>query len=150
MKNVTFLIFFITVGCGSNIKQIEVRQISDVQFLGAEDNQIILKSKLNLFNPNKKNLKASQVYSKIYFNKKYFGEFENINKIILKKNQSSDVDCIIKINLDVFSLSMLYTRKFDLKFDGFVKISFPSSKFKFNIDYSLDSKLLTEKFLNNL
>ena len=150
MKNVIFLIFFITVGCGSNIKQIEVRQISDVQFLVAEDNQIILKSKLNLFNPNKKNLKASQVYSKIYLNKKYFGEFENINKIILKKNQSSDVDCIIKINPNVFSLSMLYMREFDLNFDGFIKISFPSSKFKFNIDYSLDSKLLTEKFLNNL
>mgnify|MGYP007000113948 len=64
--------------------------------------------------------------------------------------QSSDVDCIIKINTDVFSLSMLYMRKFDLNFDGFIKISFPSSKFKFNIDYSLDSKFLTEKFLNNL
>lgn len=150
MKNVIFLIFFITIGCGSNIKQIEVRQISDVQFIGVENNQIILKSKLNLFNPNKKKLKASEVYSKIYFNKKYFGEFENINKIILKKNQSSDVDCLIKINTDVFSLSMLYMRKFDLNFDGFIKINFPSSKFKFNIDYSLDSKLLTEKFLNNL
>ena len=150
MKNVIFLIFFINLGCGTNIKQIEVRQISDVQFMGTENNQIILKSKLNLFNPNKKNLKATEVYSKIYFNKKYFGEFENINKIVLKKNQSSIVDCIIKINTDVLSLSMLYMRKFDLNFDGFVKITFPISKFKFNINYSLDTKLLTEKFLNNL
>ena len=65
------------MSCGSSIKQIEVKEISDVQFMGIEDNQIILKSELILYNPNNKNLRASQVYSKIYFNTKFFGEFEN-------------------------------------------------------------------------
>ena len=101
------------MSCGSSIKQIEVKEISDVQFMGIKDNQIVLKSELILYNPNNKNLRASQVYSKIYFNTKFFGEFE-------------------------------------MNFDGFVKISFPNKKFKFNLDYELDSKLLTEKFLNNL
>ena len=36
------------MSCGNSIKQIEVKEISDVQFMGIEDNQIILKSELNL------------------------------------------------------------------------------------------------------
>ena len=118
--------------------------------MGIEDNQIILKSELNLYNPNNKNLRASQVYSKIYFNTKFFGEFENLDKILLKKNNSTKINCLIKINTDALSLSMIYMSQFDLNFDGFVKINFPNKKFKFNLDYDLDSKLLTEKFLNNL
>ena len=138
------------MSCGSSIKQIEVKEISDVQFMGIEDNQIILKSELILYNPNNKNLSASQVYSKIYFNTKFFGEFENLDKILLKKNNSTKINCLIKINTDALSLSMIYMSQFDLNFDGFVKINFPNKKFKFNLDYELDSKLLTEKFLNNL
>ena len=150
MKNILFLIFLFLMSCGTSIKQIEVREISDVQFMGIEDNQIILKSELNLYNPNNKNLRASQVYSKIYFNAKFFGEFENLDKISLKKNNFTKTNCLIKINTDALSLSMIYMSQFDLNFDGFVKINFPNKKFKFNLDYDLDSKLLTEKFLNNL
>ena len=150
MKNVLFLIFLFLMSCGTSIKQIEVKKISDVQFMGIEDNQIILKSELNLYNPNNKNLRASQVYSKIYFNAKFFGEFENLDKISLKKNNFTKTNCLIKINTDALSLSMIYMSQFDLNFDGFVKINFPNKKFKFNLDYELDSKLLTEKFLNNL
>ena len=150
MKNVLFLIFLFLMSCGNSIKQIEVKEISDVQFMGIEDNQIILKSELILYNPNNKNLRASQVYSKIYFNTKFFGEFENLDKILLKKNNSTKINCLIKINTDALSLSMIYMSQFDLNFDGFVKINFPNKKFKFNLDYELDSKLLTEKFLNNL
>ena len=150
MKNILFLIFLFLISCGTSIKQIEVKEISDVQFMGIEDNQIILKSELNLYNPNNKNLRASQVYSKIYFNTKFFGEFENLDKIILKKNNPTKVNCLIKINTDALSLSMIYMSQFDLNFDGFVKINFPKKKFKFNLDYQLDSKLLVEKFLNNL
>lgn len=150
MKNILFLIFLFLMSCGTSIKQIEVREISDVQFMGIEDNQIILKSELNLYNPNNKNLRASQVYSKIYFNAKFFGEFENLDKISLKKNNFTKTNCLIKINTDALSLSMIYMSQFDLNFDGFVKINFPNKKFKFNLDYELDSKLLTEKFLNNL
>ena len=150
MKNVLFLIFLFLMSCGTSIKQIEVKEISDVQFMGIEDNQIILKSELNLYNPNNKNLRASQVYSKIYFNAKFFGEFENLDKIRLNKNNFTKINCLIKINTDALSLSMIYMSQFDLNFDGFVKINFPNKKFKFNLDYELDSKLLTEKFLNNL
>ena len=150
MKNILFLIFLFLMSCGTSIKQIEVKEISDVQFMGIEDNQIILKSELNLYNPNNKNLRASQVYSKIYFNAKFFGEFENLDKISLKKNNFTKTNCLIKINTDALSLSMIYMSQFDLNFDGFVKINFPNKKFKFNFDYELDSKLLTEKFLNNL
>ena len=150
MKNILFLIFLFLISCGTSIKQIEVKEISDVQFMGIEDNQIILKSELNLYNPNNKNLRASQVYSKIYFNTKFFGEFENLDKIILKKNNPTKVNCLIKINTDALSLSMIYMSQFDLNFDGFVKINFPKKKFKFNLDYELDSKFLVEKFLNNL
>ena len=150
MKNILFLIFLFLMSCGTSIKQIEVKEISDVQFMGIEDNQIILKSELNLYNPNNKNLRASQVYSKIYFNAKFFGEFENLDKISLKKNNFTKTNCLIKINTDALSLSMIYMSQFDLNFDGFVKINFPNKKFKFNLDYDLDSKLLTEKFLNNL
>lgn len=150
MKNILFLIFLFLMSCGTSIKQIEVKEISDVQFMGIEDNQIILKSELNLYNPNNKNLRASQVYSKIYFNAKFFGEFENLDKISLKKNNFTKTNCLIKINTDALSLSMIYMSQFDLNFDGFVKINFPNKKFKFNLDYELDSKLLTEKFLNNL
>lgn len=150
MKNILFLIFLFLMSCGTSIKQIEVKEISDVQFMGIEDNQIILKSELNLYNPNNKNLRASQVYSKIYFNAKFFGEFENLDKISLKKNNFTKTNCLIKINTDALSLSMIYMSQFDLNFDGFVKINFPNKKFKFNLDYKLDSKLLTEKFLNNL
>ena len=150
MKNILFLISLFLISCGTSIKQIEVKEISDVQFMGIEDNQIILKSELNLYNPNNKNLRASQVYSKIYFNTKFFGEFENLDKIVLKKNNPTKVNCLIKINTDALSLSMIYMNQFDLNFDGFVKINFPNKKFKFNLDYELDSKLLTEKFLNNL
>jgi len=150
MKNILFLIFLFLMSCGNSIKQIEVKEISDVQFMGIEDNQIILKSELNLYNPNNKNLRASQVYSKIYFNAKFFGEFENLDKISLKKNNFTKINCLIKINTDALSLSMIYMSQFDLNFDGFVKINFPNKKFKFNLDYELDSKLLTEKFLNNL
>ena len=150
MKNILFLIFLFLMSCGTSIKQIEVKEISDVQFMGIEDNQIILKSELNLYNPNNKNLRASQVYSKIYFNAKFFGEFENLDKILLKKNNFTKINCLIKINTDALSLSMIYMSQFDLNFDGFVKINFPNKKFKFNLDYELDSKLLTEKFLNNL
>jgi len=150
MKNILFLIFLFLMSCGNSIKQIEVKEISDVQFMGIEDNQIILKSELNLYNPNNKNLRASQVYSKIYFNAKFFGEFENLDKISLKKNNFTKINCWIKINTDALSLSMIYMSQFDLNFDGFVKINFPNKKFKFNLDYELDSKLLTEKFLNNL
>ena len=138
------------MSCGSSIKQIEVKEISNVQFMWIEDNQIILKSELILYNPNNKNLRASQVYSKIYFNAQFFGEFENLDKILLKKDNSTKINCLIKINTDALSLSMIYLRQFDLNFDGFVKINFPNKKFKFNLDYELDSKLLTEKFLNNL
>ncbi len=150
MKNILFLVFLFLMSCGTSIKQIEVKEISDVQFMGIEDNQIILKSELNLYNPNNKNLRASQVYSKIYFNAKFFGEFENLDKISLKKNNFTKTNCLIKINTDALSLSMIYMSQFDLNFDGFVKINFPNKKFKFNLDYELDSKLLTEKFLNNL
>ena len=150
MKNISFLIFLFLISCGTSIKQIEVKEISDVQFMGIEDNQIILKSELNLYNPNNKNLRASQVYSKIYFNTKFFGEFENLDNIILKKNNPTKVNCLIKINTDALSLSMIYMSQFDLNFDGFVKINFPKKKFKFNLDYELDSKFLVEKFLNNL
>ena len=150
MKNILFLIFLFLISCGTSIKQIEVKEISDVQFMGIEDNQIILKSELNLYNPNNKNLRASQVYSKIYFNTKFFGEFENLDNIILKKNNPTKVNCLIKINTDALSLSMIYMSQFDLNFDGFVKINFPKKKFKFNLDYELDSKFLVEKFLNNL
>ena len=150
MKNILFLIFLFLMSCGTSIKQIEVKEISDVQFMGIEDNQIILKSELNLYNPNNKNLRASQVYSKIYFNAKFFGEFENLDKISLKKNNFTKTNCLIKINTDALSLSMIYMSQFDLNFDGFVKINFPNKKFKFNLDFELDSKLLTEKFLNNL
>ena len=150
MKNILFLIFLFLMSCGTSVKQIEVKEISDVQFMGIEDNQIILKSELNLYNPNNKNLRASQVYSKIYFNAKFFGEFENLDKISLKKNNFTKTNCLIKINTDALSLSMIYMSQFDLNFDGFVKINFPNKKFKFNLDYELDSKLLTEKFLNNL
>ena len=150
MKNILFLIFLFLMSCGNSIKQIEVKEISDLQFMGIEDNQIILKSELNLYNPNNKNLRASQVYSKIYFNAKFFGEFENLDKISLKKNNFTKTNCLIKINTDALSLSMIYMSQFDLNFDGFVKINFPNKKFKFNLDYELDSKLLTEKFLNNL
>ena len=150
MKNILFLVFLFLMSCGTSIKQIEVKEISDVQFMGIEDNQIILKSELNLYNPNNKNLRASQVYSKIYFNAKFFGEFENLDKISLKKNNFTKTNCLIKINTSALSLSMIYMSQFDLNFDGFVKINFPNKKFKFNLDYELDSKLLTEKFLNNL
>ena len=150
MKNILFLIFLFLMSCGNSIKQIDVKEISDVQFMGIEDNQIILKSELNLYNPNNKNLRASQVYSKIYFNAKFFGEFENLDKIRLKNNNFTKINCLIKINTDALSLSMIYMSQFDLNFDGFVKINFPNKKFKFNLDYELDSKLLTEKFLNNL
>ena len=150
MKNILFLVFLFLMSCGTSIKQIEVKEISDVQFMGIEDNQIILKSELNLYNPNNKNLRASQVYSKIYFNAKFFGEFENLDKISLKKNNFTKTNCLIKINTNALSLSMIYMSQFDLNFDGFVKINFPNKKFKFNLDYELDSKLLTEKFLNNL
>ena len=95
MKNILFLIFLFLMSCGTSIKQIEVKEISDVQFMGIEDNQIILKSELNLYNPNTKNLRASQVYSKIYFNAKFFGEFENLDKIILKKNNFTKINCLI-------------------------------------------------------
>ena len=95
MKNILFLIFLFLMSCGTSIKQIEVKEISDVQFMGIEDNQIILKSELNLYNPNNKNLRASQVYSKIYFNAKFFGEFENLDKIRLKKNNFTNINCLI-------------------------------------------------------
>ena len=97
MKNILFLIFLFLMSCGNSIKQIEVKDISDVQFMGIEDNQIILKSELNLYNPNNKNLRASQVYSKIYFNAKFFGDFENLDKIRLKKNNFTKINCLIKI-----------------------------------------------------
>tara|TARA_B100000963_G_scaffold269687_1_gene237833 strand:+ start:9028 stop:9480 length:453 start_codon:yes stop_codon:yes gene_type:complete len=150
MKNILFIIFLFLISCGTSIKQIEVKEISEVQFMGIKDNQIILKSELNLYNPNNKNLRASQVYSRIYFNRRFFGEFESLDKIILKKNNPTKVNCLIKINTDALSLSMIYMTHFDLNFDGFIKINFPNKKFKFNLDYELDSKLLTEKFLNNL
>ena len=94
--------------------------------------------------------RQNQVYSKIYFNAKFFGEFENLDKILLNKNNFTKINCLIKINTDALSLSMIYMSQFDLNFNGFVKINFPNKKFKFNLDYELDSKLLTEKFLNNL
>ena len=130
MKNILFLIFLFLMSCGTSLKQIEVKEISDVQLMGIEDNQIILKSELNLYNPNNKNLRASQVYSKIYFNAKFFGEFENLDKISLKKNNFTKTNCLIKINTDALSLSMIYMSQFDLNFDGFVKINFPNKKFK--------------------
>ena len=74
----------------------------------------------------------------------------NLDKILLNKNNFTKINCLIKINTDALSLSMIYMSQFDLNFDGFVKINFPNKKFKFNLDYELDSKLLTEKFLNNL
>ena len=39
MKNILFLIFLFLMSCGTSIKQIEVNEISDVQFMGIEDNQ---------------------------------------------------------------------------------------------------------------
>ena len=87
MKNILFLIFLFLMSCGTSIKQIEVKEISDVQFMGIEDNQIILKSELNSIQSQIKNLRASQVYSKIYFNAKFFGEFENLDKNSFKEKQ---------------------------------------------------------------
>ena len=46
MKNILFLVFLFLMSCGTSIKQIEVKEISDVQFMGIEDNQIILKSSI--------------------------------------------------------------------------------------------------------
>ena len=39
--------------------------------------------------------------------------------------------------------------QFELNFDGFVKINFPDKKFKFNLDYELDS-VLNFSFFNEL
>ena len=152
MKSFFFgLILFLMCACASlkQPKMVSFEGFSDFKMKPREINFTISG---NVLNPNKSKLKLHPSSVDVYIQQKKLGQLSNEEKIILKRNGTTDISVPVIANTEKGALIQLTTLSFkdsvEVKFVGEVKVGMGIFKKKIAINESFKTSTRFLKFKN--
>lgn len=152
MKKLFFTSLFFTICACSSFKQPTMVSFQGVSDFKMKPREIRFTVSGNVLNPNKSKLKLHPSTVDVYLQQKKLGKLSNEEKIVLKRNRTSDVSIPLIVNTEKGALIQLTTLSFkdsvDIKFVGEVKVGMGIFKKKIPINESFKTSTRFLKLKN--
>ena len=135
---ITLLLVFLLQACQRPKEDIVLRQIKDVVADATSDP--LLKAQAIFYNPNKIRGKLKHISVDIYVNGKKAGSVKKDYKILIPSQGEFTVP--LEVNLNIKELGLLDTvlgmiggKKFEVRYDGYLRLLYRGVPIKVPIDY---------------